>query len=78
MYDKMTEKINKSIARKIVNSAVEKKIKTMKKNNSKKNFLYDTIFLNKAKKSLGGKVRVILTGSAPISEKILDFLKVVF
>ena len=33
---------------------------------------------NKSKKALGGKVRLMITGSAPISAKILNTLKVLF
>ena len=50
----------------------------MKNNNKKTHWLYDNLFFSKIKGKLGGKVRVMLTGSAPISEKILDFLKIAF
>ena len=36
------------------------------------------MIFNKMKYILGGKVRVMITGSAPISSDVLDFLKVCF
>lgn len=39
---------------------------------------YDAIVFKKMKALLGGKVRIMLTGSAPISGEVLDFLKVCF
>ena len=39
---------------------------------------YDKLIFNKAKTRLGGKVRLIITASAPIAENILNFLKCLF
>lgn len=41
-------------------------------------FLYDTLIFNKVKKVLGGRVRIAVTGSAPISNEVIDFLKIAF
>jgi long-chain acyl-CoA synthetase len=38
---------------------------------------WDSLIFNKVKMALGGNVRFILTGSAPISKEILQFLRVV-
>jgi long-chain acyl-CoA synthetase len=40
--------------------------------------LYDTLVFAKMKAMLGGKVRVMITGSAPIAGDVLDFLKICF
>ena len=40
--------------------------------------MYDKIVCNKFKDILGGRVRVMATGSAPISTDVLNFLKVCF
>lgn len=40
--------------------------------------MYDRIVFNKAKERLGGRVRVMITASAPIADNILAFLKCVF
>jgi long-chain acyl-CoA synthetase len=39
---------------------------------------YDSIVFNKMKAIMGGQVRIMLTGSAPISKEVLDFLKICF
>ena len=39
---------------------------------------YDKIIFNKASALLGGNVRMMVTGSAPIDKAVLEFLKVVF
>lgn len=39
---------------------------------------YDKLIFNKMTKMLGGKVKVMVTGSAPISPDVINFLKVCF
>lgn len=67
-----------SVVKFVVNKAIESKLKNLKKSNSKRHILYDALFFGKAKTQLGGNIKLFITGSAPISEKVLDFLKVVF
>jgi len=43
-----------------------------------KHWFYDTLVFGKVKKILGGKVKTLFTGSAPISQEVIDFLKVSF
>lgn len=38
--------------------------------------IYDTLIFNKMKKSFGGNVHIMVTGSAPISSDVIDFLKI--
>lgn len=40
--------------------------------------IYDKIVFKKFKDILGGNVRLMITGSAPISGEVLDFLKICF
>lgn len=40
--------------------------------------LYDRLVFDKVWAMLGGNVRLMITGSAPISGDVLDFLKVCF
>jgi long-chain acyl-CoA synthetase len=39
---------------------------------------YDALVFNKIRAILGGRVRSILTGSAPISKEVMTFLKIAF
>jgi long-chain acyl-CoA synthetase len=43
-----------------------------------KHSIYDAIVFKKIRNILGGKVRLMISGSAPISGEILNFLKVCF
>ena len=40
--------------------------------------MWDWIVFSKVQNTLGGRVRVIVTGSAPISVKVMDFLRCAF
>ena len=40
--------------------------------------MWDWIVFSKVQNTLGGRVRVIVTGSAPISAKVMDFLRCAF
>ena len=43
-----------------------------------RNSFWDYLIFNKVQKSLGGHVRFICTASAPISDKVLNFLRCAF
>ena len=40
--------------------------------------MYDSIVFKKIRNILGGRVRIMVSGSAPISGDILNFLKICF
>ena len=44
----------------------------------RKDSLWDYLVFGKIQKQLGGKVRIILTGSAPIEPKVMDFSRCAF
>jgi long-chain acyl-CoA synthetase len=40
--------------------------------------LWDPLIFNKIKNLIGGRVKLMITGSAPISAEVLNFLKICF
>ena len=40
--------------------------------------MWDSLVFHKVRATMGGRVRIIVTGSAPIAAKVLDFLRVAF
>ena len=57
---------------------INAKLENLKWGEGVKHTIYDKLVFNKMKALLGGKVRLMVTGSAPISGEVLDFLKICF
>ncbi|KAJ9071354.1 medium-chain fatty acid-CoA ligase faa2 [Entomophthora muscae] len=55
---------------------LQKKLDQYRRGEGTENLIWDTLVFNKVRKILGGRLRCILTGSAPISADVLDFLRV--
>ena len=62
----------------LIRRALETKMANLKSTGKVTHWLWDRLVFNKVKALLGGKVRMMVTGSAPISGEVLDFLKVCF
>ena len=62
----------------LVNKAVNSKMTSLKTGAGLTHGFYDKVVFKKMKNLLGGKVRMMITGSAPISGEVLDFLKICF
>jgi long-chain acyl-CoA synthetase len=62
----------------LVSKAVSAKLAGLKSSGTVDHCLWDKIVFKKIKAMVGGNVRLMLTGSAPISSEVLDFLKVCF
>lgn len=79
-YDLMQEGISKltGFKKKLLNRGIKIKMNNLLKNGSVKDSIYDALVFSKFKKVLGGKVRIIVTGSAPIGGDVLSFLKIAF
>lgn len=43
-----------------------------------RSFLWDKLVFHKVRENLGGKIRLILSGSAPLSPEVLQFLRIAF
>ena len=62
----------------LFSSAIATKIANMKSHGILTHSVWDRLVFSKVKAALGGRIRVICSGSAPISPEILDFLRVAF
>lgn len=62
----------------LANKAIASKMATEEKSGAFTHFLYDRLIFNKMKAVLGGRVKFLLTGSAPISVEVMRFLKICF
>jgi long-chain acyl-CoA synthetase len=58
--------------------ALEKKKQYIEKYNRLDHPIWDRLVFNKVKEALGGRVRIIISGSAPISGEVLSFLRACF
>lgn len=57
--------------------ALNSKLENLKKNGSFTHKIYDRIFFAKTKEALGGRCRLMISGSAPLLPEVQHFLKVV-
>jgi len=83
IYDKIKKKFADTTGCKawLVNNAVESKVDGLAANPLRAeydSYFYDKLVFKKVAALLGGKVRYMLTGSAPIDQKVLQFLKIAF
>lgn len=56
--------------------AVNGKLENLKKTASTSHTIYDALIFKKTKAIFGGRCRTMVTGSAPISADILNFMKI--
>ena len=57
--------------------ALSTKLQNLKNSGSYKHRVYDRIFFAKTKEALGGRCRLMISGSAPLLPEVQNFLKVV-
>lgn len=60
----------------LVKRAIASKLNSLKSRNSFTHGIYDRVVFKKMRQTFGGHVRLMATGSAPISSDVLDFLKI--
>ena len=79
-YDAIKLKFSQknALTRKLINAGVKAKLENLKNKNDFKHAFYDTLVFNKTKNVLGGRVKYLITGSAPIHPDVLNFLKICF
>ncbi|KAL5018438.1 hypothetical protein ScPMuIL_004160 [Solemya velum] len=75
-YDKVTAGVNASSVKKMLFSiAMREKEKELRRGIVRKDSIWDKFVFQKIQAGLGGRVRLITTGSAPLSPKVLSFLR---
>ena len=62
----------------LVEKAIHEKLVRYKKFGEYEHDIYDNLVFNKLRQILGGNVKCMLSGSAPIDPKVLEFLSIVF
>nr|KAG5707716.1 hypothetical protein BaRGS_003291 [Batillaria attramentaria] len=62
----------------LLNLAYESKLAEVKRGIMRRNSIWDKIVFSKIQALLGGRVRYISTGSAPLSKEVFDFTRCVF
>lgn len=62
----------------LLGMALEGKMAQLKQDGTVINAIWDTLIFKKISAKLGGKVKVMVTGSAPIDAEILNKLKCMF
>lgn len=80
IYAKITDGVSKATGCKgwLVNKAINTKLGNLQSTGSNAHGCYDKLVFKKMKATLGGNVRVMLTGSAPVSKEVLNYLKICF
>lgn len=75
VYDKVQNEAKTPLKKFLLNLAVASKLSEIKKGIIRRDSLWDKLIFRKIQESLGGKVRFVVTGAAPISPPILTFLR---
>ncbi|KAJ3088549.1 Long chain acyl-CoA synthetase 7 peroxisomal [Quaeritorhiza haematococci] len=83
LYNRIYDKVNQGIKAKGGLAATLFKMGFEAKKNGLKNgtvthWLWDRLVFSKVRERLGGRVKVMLTGAAPISAEVMDFLRICF
>ncbi|XP_035259133.1 long-chain-fatty-acid--CoA ligase 5 [Anguilla anguilla] len=75
VYDKVQSGAQTPFKKWLLNFAIERKHSEVKEGIIRNNGIWDRLIFHKVQESLGGRVRVMVTGAAPISPSVLSFLR---
>ncbi|KAB0385699.1 hypothetical protein FD755_000655 [Muntiacus reevesi] len=75
MYDKIFSQADTPLKRWLLEFAAKRKQAEVRSGIIRNNSIWDELFFNKVQASLGGCVRMIVTGAAPASPTVLGFLR---
>uniref|UniRef100_A0A8C7YFH0 Long-chain-fatty-acid--CoA ligase n=1 Tax=Oryzias sinensis TaxID=183150 RepID=A0A8C7YFH0_9TELE len=76
IYDKVFGQADTSLKRWLLQFAYSRKEAELRKGIVRKDSIWDYLIFKNVQASLGGRVRLMLTGAAPISPAVLTFLRV--
>lgn len=79
-YDGMMAKINSltGMKKRLTQWGINAKMSKLAKSGDPTHSIYDRLIFNNFKEAIGGNVRMMITGSAPISKDVINFLKIAF
>lgn len=60
-----------------MNLAVKTKNKNIQENGTLEHLVFDPLVFNKVKEMFGGRIRQLVTGSAPLSKKNFEFMEMI-
>ncbi|MBN3297188.1 ACSL5 ligase, partial [Amia calva] len=75
VYDKVQSGAQKPFKKWLLNFAVERKLSEVKQGIIRNDSIWDKLIFHKVQETMGGRVRVMVTGAAPISPTVLSFLR---
>ncbi|XP_014251042.1 long-chain-fatty-acid--CoA ligase 5 isoform X2 [Cimex lectularius] len=76
IYDKVMAEVNSSVLKKILfNMALSSKHKELKKGIVRRNSFWDKTVFRKVQEQMGGRLRMMIVGSAPLAGNVLTFAR---
>lgn len=80
LYDKVLAMVNSSspVKRWLFNHAYNAKLANLRATGTVHHAVYDRLVFGKIAAKLGGRVRLMVTGSAPIADNVMQFLRICF
>lgn len=78
VYDKVMSGVNEKpwLLQKLFKFALSSKLKALKETGTLDHWIFDSLVFKQIREKFGGRVRAMITGAAPISPEIVDFLRV--
>ncbi|XP_036120423.1 long-chain-fatty-acid--CoA ligase 5 isoform X1 [Molossus molossus] len=75
IYDKVQNEAKTPLKKFLLNLAISSKFSEVKRGIIRRDSIWDRLIFKKIQDNLGGKVRIMVTGAAPISSSVLEFLR---
>ncbi|XP_060076786.1 long-chain-fatty-acid--CoA ligase 1-like [Ylistrum balloti] len=79
MYDKILSSVQGSkLKTTLLNLAMYSKTREVQRGVVRRDSIWDHLVFKKVQQTVGGRVKIIITGSAPLGSKVLDFVRASF